>query len=611
MVMTNDITTKWIRNASDELAVSKCCKFNPLRGAYAVWWIERNCRLYEGDHAGEPLILRGRHDDEVDGWPIPDEFDKQLALERHEHYIDGVQSGVVCDWQYECVMRLFGWVYLAKWKGRDEWIRRFRRASWWVPKKNKKSPTLAAIGVYLTCGDGEPGQKVALCAKDGSQARDIAGQHILQMIHQSPELQAECKVNLNEMKFTHLPTSSIMKPFSSSNARTQESKEGFNGSILVDETHVVDRAFMRRVKRAGISRKEPIQLEVSTAGTNPDGYGKEQFDYGADVASGVIEDWQCMYQAYAADQTISFDTITDSNVIEIGRSANPAWGHTIQEAEFVNDWKTSGHKIGEQLDFLMYRLNVWQESSSPWLPAGVWQQSADESITWESLKGRYCVVGFDKSDKRDFTAFVCLFPTWGEYGIEELIVWPVIIAPEEYIRKNRDLAAFADWEESGHLIVSHGDVISVGDVFNQFGRIAKQFDCVALAYDPHKAEAITQIIEQGATTNDGDRLSKGHGVERISVNQRSGLHEAIDEFEAIAIEGKVKHPNNPVLNWMMGNVHLKNQGDRKRLLKSDENKDGVRKIDGPVAMVTALAVAMDEQYKPQKSVYETRGMLTF
>jgi phage terminase large subunit-like protein len=608
--MTNDFTKHWMRDASDELAVSKGCKFNALRGAYAVWWIERNCVLYEGDYAGTPLILRGRHDEEVGQWGVPEFFDTENALARHEHYVDGVARGVHTDWQYECIMRLFGWVTLTEWRGSEQWVRRFRRASWWVPKKNKKSPTLAAIGLYLTCGDGEPGQKVALCAKDGSQARDIAGQHILQMVSQSSELQAECNINLNEMKLTHIPSASIMKPFSSSNARSQQSKEGFNGSVLVDETHVVDRAFMRRMKRAGISRKEPIQLEVSTAGTDPDGYGKEQFDYGAAVQKGDVEDYQFMYQAYAADPSIKFSDLNADNICDIGRKINPAWGHTIHEAEFVNDWTTSGRKIGEQLDFLMYRLNLWQESSSPWLPSGTWKQNLDEELTWESLKDRHCVVGFDKSDKRDFSAFICMFPTYDKHGISELVLWPFVIAPEAYIEKNSDLAPFADWQKSGDLIVSPGEVISVGTLYDTFGTIDAHCNVDYLAYDPHKAESVTQIIEQGASSIDGGELSKGFGVERVSVNQGTALFEPITEFEALAIENKIKHPGNKVFDWMMGNIHVKETSGKKRLLKADEGQARVRKIDGPVAAVTGLALLIDNEYRPQQSIYETRGLLT-
>src|SRR5262249_57614699 len=129
------------------------------RGQCAVTWIESYCRLYEGDWAGQPMKLS--------------------------------------DWQLDCTMRLFGWIrYSEKWK---RWIRRFRAASIWVAKKNKKSPTLAAWGLYLLCGDGEQGQKIFHAAKDGQQARKIAGEHAKQMLLQSDELLSECRINETTM----------------------------------------------------------------------------------------------------------------------------------------------------------------------------------------------------------------------------------------------------------------------------------------------------------------------------------------------------------------------------------------------------------------------------
>lgn len=603
--MKCDATKHWILDASDELAVRNGCWFDPLVGAYAVWWVERHCRLYEGRYAGTPLVLRGRWDDAIDAWPVPDQFDERLALERHEHFVEALAKGEQTDWQYPAVMRLYGWQRFDEEIRRN--VRRFRRASWWVPKKNKKSPTLAALALYTSFGDGEPGNKVALCAKDGSQARKIAGEHVLQMVRSSPELSEACKINLNEYQVTFLPTQSIVVPFSSSNARTQESKEGFNGSIFVDETHVVDRAFMRRLSRAGISRDEPIQLEVSTAGTNPDGYGKEQHDYGAEVAAGTAENDALLFIAYEADQQINPDGLSDADIIRLGKQANPAWGHTIRERELLADWHDSQRKLGDTLDFMMYRLNVWQQSSSPWLRPGVWQECYDPECTIEHLRGRPCVVGFDKSDSRDFSAFVALFPEWGDEGIETIAMLPWIIAPSAYVRTKRDLAPFADWVDSGHLIESEGDVISVGELYSVFGEIADAFDVQVLAYDAHKAESITQIISQGASNNDGEKLSEGYGVERVKVNQKSGLLEAIGEFEALATDGRIRHGGNLVMDWMLGNVHVKNSTYGKRLEKAD-GKDGARKIDGVMAALTGLAIALDFEYRPMKSVYESRGL---
>ena len=269
MIALPDNTNLWIRNAADERAVRDGCWFDTQAAAWAVWWIEHYCTLYEGRYAGQPMWLRGCHDHDSLPKAHSIEFDKALPTyaERLQAHAEYMRDGLACDWQLDAVARLFGWQYNNPEIPRP--IRRFTDASWWVPKKNKKSPTLAAIGLYLLCGDGEMGQKVYFGAKDGQQAKDIAGKHAIEMMLQNPLLVSECSHHKNTAQITHHPTKSILKPLSSNNSANQESKEGLNGSLLIDETHVVDRAFMARVDRMGISRDEPIILTTSTAGNNP------------------------------------------------------------------------------------------------------------------------------------------------------------------------------------------------------------------------------------------------------------------------------------------------------------------------------------------------------
>jgi hypothetical protein len=312
--MTIDkVSRAWTRNASDERAAANGCRFDVLRGAWTVWWIERFCRLYEGEgYAGTPVVLHGCHTcnhSELYATEEPWQNDdgtpgigQAIHLARAESFASCIAAGHAIDWQYECFMRIFGWVrYSDKWK-RD--VRRFRQSTIFVPKKSKKSPTLSALGMYLLCGDGEPGQKVFLAAKDGDQARKNAAKHAVEMLYQCPELfdresprDGICTLNRSTLQITHEPSRSVMYPLSSSNASTQKSKEGLNGSVLIDETHVVDRAFVDIISRAGISRSEPLMAEFSTAGNNPDGYGKERFDYGLDVIAGKATD----EELFAAD----------------------------------------------------------------------------------------------------------------------------------------------------------------------------------------------------------------------------------------------------------------------------------------------------------------------
>jgi hypothetical protein len=149
MNIIDAITRDWIRNRSDEFAIAAGCWFDPVRAAYTIWWIERYCRLYEGECAGEPLKLCGCQQcaspiidrewftdqrDENDN-AIPDEETIAICVARLDKHNECVRAGHPIDWQYECIARLFGWVReSAKW---DRPVRRFRRTSIWVAKKNK------------------------------------------------------------------------------------------------------------------------------------------------------------------------------------------------------------------------------------------------------------------------------------------------------------------------------------------------------------------------------------------------------------------------------------------------------------------------------------------
>ena len=44
----DNLTQAWIRNESDRKAARIGCRFDLERAMFAVWWIERHCRLYEG-----------------------------------------------------------------------------------------------------------------------------------------------------------------------------------------------------------------------------------------------------------------------------------------------------------------------------------------------------------------------------------------------------------------------------------------------------------------------------------------------------------------------------------------------------------------------------------
>lgn len=497
---------------------------------------------------------------------------------------------VLRDWQHEVTMRLFGWMRHSKrW---DRKIRRFREASIWVPKKNKKSPTLAAWGLYLTCGDGEQGGKVFFGAKDGSQAREIAGEHAFKMVQQSELLQEVCTMNLTKMRITHRPSNSYIQPMSSSNQRTQKSKEGLNGSILIDETHVVDREFIDRIKRAGISRSEPLRIEVSTAGNDPDSYGKERFDYSQLVESGHVENDHLLVAIYAAPQDLS-ETDLENDPVKYGKMANPAWGHTIDETEYLADYNSSKHTRRELLNFMMYRLNIWQNTANPWLKIEDWTKGARDFLL-EDFRGRTCHSSLDLSSVRDFTSLCLGFDEGGEEIAEFWWYW----LPEETAKNIRHLVDIDAWlaDDRVNLMLTPGARIDYGYIQSTYRDLAEKFNISTLAYDDWNAEKTTQEISEGVRDNQGHVIVSGTGVERVNFGQGLRvMNEPTKQFEARVIDGKILHNGDPLTAWMVQNATVKSDANGNyKPMKPD--KDSVKKIDGVITgvMTAAMIIANPE-----------------
>lgn len=579
----DEITQQWVRNKSDKHAIQEGCWFDIVAGAWTVWWIERYCKLYEGEHAGEPALMRcgnpeldvAIHDDWEDehGNPGPGQV---KSIERAHKYMEWLKTEPeYVDWQYDCTMSVFGWQRYSERYKRP--IRRFNESSIWIPKKQKKTPTNAAWSLYLTCGDGEQGGKTFGGAKDGNQAK-IAADHAINMVEQSEELMAECKINKNESKIVHLESRSFYKPLSSNDSRHKDAKEGINGNIAIDETHVVDREFIEIISRAGISRSEPLLFDFSTAGKNPDGYGKERQDYVREVISGEKKNTRLFGRIYEVPQDTKDEDIK-ADPLKFGKMANPAWGHTANEDEFLADFEKSCRSVLAFAKFKMYRLNIWQHGASTWLQSDDWTKNAkDYSI--EDFYGERVWLSLDMSKTQDMTSLAAMFkddeeePNYYQY--------PFVFLPKAYaIKHEKDVPMFMDWEKSGHLELIKGRIIRQKFIQEKMVWLDENFDVQCLVYDTKFAIELVDFAEE-------------LGWECIPMEQNIGHYaKPTQTYEDLLADGRMRHPNHPVLDWQ--SRHCQVREDSKELkMPVKPDKKGFKKVDAIQGMVMALVGAVNE-----------------
>lgn len=598
----DDVTQKWMRNEADARAAANGYRFDLERAAFPVWWIGRYCRLYEGTYAGQPMVLRGAHSQELFASQLPwKRGGKEETIRYIREYMECQAAGEACDWQLEVFCRIFGWVgHSERWDGD---VRRFTKGSIFTSKKNKKSPGIAAIGLYLACADGEPGNKVFFLATNLDQAKDIAATHATQMVRQSPELLRECEIKQNTARITHAPTNSILQPLSSGNERSQQSKEGLNGSGLVDEAHVVTRAFMSRMVRMGISRKEPLILDFSTAGNDIETYGYDQWEYGtANNRKG--EDEHHFFQTYEAPQDLS-DSDLAADPEKYIRMANPALGHTVDMAEALQDYRNSRSTQAKLAEFKQYRLNIWSRTSTPWISGDDWARSARRGR--KRAPGlEYAWGGLHVGYTDEPSAFTLAWPT-DRYAIDEAVANKVPLLellgaldqpvytrtwywlPKGAIEQWRHALPYGEWAKSRAVKVQRGRVLDPNGIIADVVRIMRDFDVQAVAYDPWQAATIM------------DRVCKEEGYphERLwEFSQRSPATWALPcaVLERLLISGKLKHQRSAPLDWEIGHATVKPDrlGGVSLILPP---RDDRKKVNGLSSLIMALdAMARAERH---------------
>ena len=520
----DSLTRKWIRNRADELAVDDGARFDADRAAHVVDFFERELVLYEGDAAGEPFKL--------------------------------------IEWQHELLSRAFGWVmYSADW-GRE--IRRFRKVSVWVPKKNGKSPLAAGVGLYLLSADGEMGQKVYSAARDGKQAQIVHG-HAKQMVKRSPVLSQMCRINNSTARITFPEADSFYALLAGDNI---EGQEGLNGSVIIDETHVVDDRLAKVLEHMGASRSEPMQFECSTAGNNPDCYGKRQWDYGRQVERGDVTDHEFLFSSYGVEAGASDADCMDAAT---WKAANPSWGVTIKAGEFERSARRAKQKsLADWNSWKMYRLNQWQAANCPWLDQTLWNACAAE-LPADELVDVPAAAGLDLSKTRDMSALAL---AWDHDGRTWLRVWLWIT--EAYAEKHAAKVPFAQWAEAGALTIIPGDTIRQRWIREQFERLNEEYILDVLAYDKTYAQDFCEWVD--------DEFE----VELIEFPQsHAAMERPVDDFLAAVRDRKLAHGSNPCLTWQAGHAETKENGRGYRLLAKPASSE-LKKIDGLVASVMAV-----------------------
>lgn len=464
------------------------------------------------------------------------------------------------------IQALFG--FLDKETG----YRRFRETMFLVGRKNGKTTLMAGIALYLLTADYEGAAEIYSVATKKDQARKALTEAV-NMIKQSPELRALLKKRRNDVYFA--ATSSKFEALASDS----NTLDGLNShGVIIDELHAIrDRNLYEVMKQSTSSRRQPLIVMITTAGTVRECIFDDMYEYACRVADGEEVDEAFLPILYELDERSEW---LDP---KMWIKANPGLGK-IKQVETLRSFVERAKKNpADRAGVLCKDFNVRENDSMAWLPFDVINNEATFDLA--DVYDTYAIGGCDLSSTTDLTCATLLIrkPNDKTVYVLQHYFLPQARIDELADKKQRsgghsnDEAPYKLWAERGLLTACQGARVNYSDVTAWFVQMRERYkiDCWKCGYD--RALAGYWVDEMTANGFTMDKVIQGTYT----------FSQPMRELGAALQDKLVNYNNNPVLKWCLSNTGKKEQGLNNIMPVKISEK---RRIDGMVSLLNAWVV---------------------
>ena len=457
------------------------------------------------------------------------------------------------------IQLLFGWLE------KDTGYRRFRETLFLCGRKNGKSTLLSGIALYMLVADYEGAAEIYSVATKKDQAKKVLTEAV-NMIKQSPELRAVLKKRRNDVYFP--ATSSIFEALASDS----NTLDGLNShAVIIDELHAIrDRNLYEVMKQSTSSRRQPLVVMITTAGTVRECIFDNMYELACDLADGKKKDDTFLPILYEID---SRDEWTDP---QMWIKANPGLGKIEQYKTLAAFVERAKNNPADLPGFLCKDFNYRENDNSVWLSYD--QIKNDAVFDMSEVYNTYAIGGCDLSATTDLTAATLLIRKPNDETVYVLQHYFLPQARIEHLEeKNTNEAPYRLWAERGLLTVCEGNRVNFSEVTQWFCQMR----------DEHKIDAFKVGY---------DRALAGYWVEEMKSNGFTmepvaqgpfTWSQPMREMGAAFADKIVNYNKNPILLWCLSNTAVKKSGVNNIQPVKITDK---RRIDGAVSLLNAWVI---------------------
>ena len=466
------------------------------------------------------------------------------------------------------VLELFQKAYIQALFGfleKETGYRRFRETMFLCGRKNGKTTLLSGIALYMLIADYEGAAEIYSVATKKDQAKKCLTEAV-NMIKQSPELRAVVKKRRNDVYFP--ATSSTFEALASDS----NTLDGLNShAVIIDELHAIrDRNLYEVMKQSTSSRRQPLVVMITTAGTVRECIFDNMYELACDIADGKTKDDTFLPVLYELDRR---DEWTDP---QMWIKANPGLGVIKQYKTLANFVERAKNSPADLPGVLCKDFNIRENESSVWLS----YEQIKNTATFEmsEVYNTYAIGGCDLSATTDLTAATLLIRKPNDktvYVLQQYFLPKARI--DKLDEKNTNEAPYKLWAERGLLTICEGNRVNFSDVTAWFCQMR----------DEHKIDAFKVGYDRALAGYWIDEMKQnGFTMEAVAQGPFT-WSQPMREMGAALADKIVNYNNNPMLLWCLSNTAVKKTGlNNIQPIKISEK----RRIDGAVSLLNAWVI---------------------
>ena len=474
-------------------------------------------------------------------------------------YVEGTVAGQQVQfspWQAFLVTNAYGWVDKA-----NEGIRRYTRLISLVGRKNAKSTVLALVGLY-ELRFGPEGSQLVTMATQKEQAKlvwNMSGR-----MAETSDQRLIPGYNRTVSAMSNKDTWNRYWPLSKESKRL----DGLNIRLaIIDEAAAIqDENLFDVVTSSMGSQLSPQTWMITTGQTGAESNPfMKSLDYGKKVLEGLIDDQRVFTLAYQIEEGDEW------NDPEVWIKSNPNLGLSVS-FEFLNQEMKEAENIpSKAVNFKVKYCNQFLSTSDAWLDVALWNKNVVSELPTEGLD---LYVGMDLGATSDLTAVALVWETGGTFYVD-FQAW----VPEEAFKRAavHVKSAYMQAADSGHLIITEGDVADHDAIYDYLIDLAKREQVKEIAFDSWSAVHLTSRLTEAKLP-----------MIRYDQSMKS-MSPASKQAEMLIKNRSLLHLGKPFFGWCFNNCEA--YFDANENIKVRKGPDPTLKIDPIVAMIMAIGRA--------------------